>query len=274
ASVTPDYFRILRIPILRGRAFTERDTGNAPSVVVISDAMARTHFAGQDPLGRRLHLEDSPGEWREIVGVAGDVRQNGLDRAVDPAVYRPLEQKTRNFASLVVRLREGGVASSASVRAEAQAADAEQPFSGVETMDQVVADSLAPRRYPMLLMGLFAALALALAVVGIYGVMSYSIAQRTQEIGVRMALGATPRDVLRMVLVQGATLAAAGVAAGVVASAALSRFLSGMLYGVGGLDPVTYAAVSLVLALVALAACWIPARKATRVDPIAALRHE
>jgi putative ABC transport system permease protein len=272
-----DYFHALGVPLLRGRAFTEADGAGAPEVMIINRTMAETLFPGEDPIGRRIQLgdpdPDSP--WVTIVGVVGDVKYTGLDKAPEPTMYTPYEQNLW-WPTMYLLLRSSvdpaGLAQA--VRAQVAGLDPLLPMSRVRTMDDLLGQSVAGPRFRTTLLGIFAATALLLAAVGIYGVLSYIVGLRTQEIGIRMALGARRRDVLALVLGQGMVLAGLGVAFGLVAALALSRVLAGLLFGVSPTDPVTFGAVSLVMAAAALPACCVPAWRATRIDPMVALRAE
>jgi putative ABC transport system permease protein len=276
-SITPHYLRAIGTPLKAGRDFTEQDGGDAPQVAIISETMARSAFApGVDPIGKRIQIGQ---EWRVIVGVAGDARLIDLKEA-RWNVYVPYRQFAYPVSYVAIRAASGPVAPAAPaalmgmVRREVAALDPEQAVMSVMTMEQRVSTSLAQPRFNALLLNLLSALAAALAAVGIYGVISYSVAQRTREIGVRQALGATRRDVLRLVIGEGLTLAVAGVAIGLVASFALTRLMKGLLYGVSATDLSTFAGAAALLGAVAIAACWIPARRAMKVDPMVALRHE
>jgi putative ABC transport system permease protein len=284
--VSAGYLKAMGVPLLRGRFITEQDKNNTPRVAVIDEYMARDLFSSEDPLGQRLTIpgNDKMADLQfEVVGVIGHVKHFGLDaqKEVPFQFYMPYVQMPDEFVAgmasgmtLVARTQGDPTAMAAPVKETILALDKDQPVSGVRTMEQVLADSLAQRRFTMLLLGLFAGLALALASVGIYGVMSYTVAQRTHEIGVRMALGARPGDVLRMVVRQGMALAGLGVAIGLAVALALTRLMSSFLFGVSATDPLTFIAISLVLSGVALAACYVPARRATKVDPMVALRYE
>jgi putative ABC transport system permease protein len=272
-----DYFHALGVPLLRGRAFTEADAAGALQVVIINQTMAATLFPGEDPIGRRMQLGDpnpnSP--WITIVGVVGDVKYTGLERAPEPTMYTPYEQNLWwPTMYLVVRSSVDPAGLAPALRAQVAELDPLLPMARVFTMDELLKRSVAEPRFRTTLLGIFAVMALLLAVLGIYGVLSYTVGQRTQEIGIRMALGAQRRDVLALVLGQGMALAGLGVAIGLASATALCRVLAGLLFGVGPTDPVTFGAVSLVMAAAALLACWVPARRATRVDPIVALRAE
>jgi putative ABC transport system permease protein len=273
--ITPDYIRAMGIPVLRGRAFDGRDVKDAPKVLLINEAFARKYFPGEDPLGKRVEVTVAPDMLGEIVGVVGDVKHRSLDREPDPECYVSFEQVPTSFMTLVVRTESNDPAAlTASLREAVRQVDADIPLADVRTMEQVVSNSVAQRRFNTLLLGVFAALALVLSAVGIFGVVNYSVTQRTHEIGIRMALGAQTRDVLRMVVGQGMRLVLVGVAVGLAAAFALTRVMSSLLYGVSATDPVTFFGVALVLAAVALAACLIPARRAMKVDPMVALRYE
>ena len=273
---TPDYFKAMGIALLKGRVFTDRDDRKAPPVVIINETFASRYLAGEDPLGQRIIVdeENNPG-GSEIVGIVGDVHHESLDEEGGAEFYFAFPQAPERSLSLVVRTQASDPASIAStIRNAVQEVDKDQPISNVQTMDQLLAGSMARRRFNMLLLGIFAVVALVLAAVGIFGVMNYSVTQRTHEIGIRMALGALPADVLKMVVAQGMTLALVGVALGLGAAFLITRVMSNLLFGVSATDPVTFAGVSLLLTVIALLACYIPARRATRVEPVIALRYE
>jgi predicted permease len=275
STVSPDYFRTMGIPIIKGRAFNEGDKKDAPLVVVISDALARKNFPGEDPLGKRLVIDDDRPPF-EIVGVVGDVRHEKLETETYPEYYLSFYQLPERQVNLVVRAAPSIDPASlqTSIRKAIKQLDGEQTVWEMKTMQQWRAESVARRRFNMMLLGLFAALALLLAGVGIYGVMSYAVTQRTHEIGIRMALGAGTRDVLRLVIGQGMILALIGITAGLAASFALTRLIVGLLFGVSATDPLTFMLITLLLLGVALLACYLPARRATKVDPLIALRYE
>jgi putative ABC transport system permease protein len=278
-TVSANYFEVMGVPLVKGRAFGERDTGEAPGVLVVNKTFAERVFPGEEAVGRRVTFKWSDGQPPfEIVGVVGDEKVTSLDARTTPVIYFHAQQSPDSAAALVVRAAPGVEPESlaAAVSGEVRAVDAEVPVFAVQTLERMVEGTRATfmRRYPAYLTGVFACVALLLALVGIYGVMSYTVAQRTHEIGVRVALGARGRDVVRMVLGRGMRLAALGLALGVVASLALTRLMTGLLFGVSAADPVVYAAVSLLLAAVALLACLVPARRATKVDPMEALRYE
>ena len=278
-TVTADYFRTLQIPLIAGREFTEQDAAGSLPVAVINQTMARGFWPPEDhidPIGKRI-MPGAPhpgAAWLTIVGVVGDVKSAALDVASIPQMYRPLGQHPNRTMTLVIRTSADPMSVIAEVRRQLSALDKDRPLYHVAAMKQIVSDSVAPRRFDLLLLAAFAALALVLAAVGIYGVMSYSVSQRTHEIGVRLALGARSGDVLRLVARQGLTLAVIGVAIGVAASLALTRVVAGLLFSVRATDPITFVGVSLLLGCVALVASFVPARRATRVDPMVALRDE
>jgi putative ABC transport system permease protein len=269
--VTPGYFQALGIPLLRGRDFTEHDDSASPGVAIISQSMAQRYWPGEDPIGRSL---DAGGMHLRVIGVAGDTRATGVEEMPEPTLYQPNRQIGVNNLALVIRTAGDPVALTAAVRRAVASIDRDIAISGVRTMPQVVSDYLTPWKILMTLLGAFALVALVIAAVGIYGVMAYAVAQRTHEIGIRMALGADRAGVLRMVLRQAILLAVAGVALGVLGTLGATRALSFLLYGVSAGDPVIIAAVAGSLALVALAASWIPALRATNVDPAVAMRAE
>ena len=268
--VNQHYLRTMRIPLLRGRNFTEQEVRQAANVVIVSDLLARQVFPNEDPIGKRLLLAmgDQP---VEIIGIAGDIRDRTLEREPFPAMYYPIYAGRTN---LVIRTQGDPTSIIAAVRREVQAIDPNQPVAEVKTLEQWVDTSVATPRYRTMLLGLLALLALVLAATGIYGVMSYSVAQRTHEIGVRMALGARQLDVLKLVVRQGMGLVLIGVALGLLSAIALTRVMSSLLFGVGARDPLTFVVVAMVLSLVAFVACYLPARRATKVDPLVALRYE
>jgi putative ABC transport system permease protein len=269
-----DYFRALHIPVLRGRGFTPQDREGAPRVAIINESLARRFFPGQDPIGRRIDMNWKSSGWQEIVGVVGDVKHDGMDLPVSPTVYVPFLQTPDSGMTLVLRAKGDPLALVGAVRAQVYALDKNQPVSRLRTMEALVSESMGPRRFSMALAGGFAVLALLLAVVGIYGVIAYSVSQRFHEIGIRMALGARRADVLRLVVGQGFRLVLAGLALGLAAAFPLSRVLSRFLFDVSPSDPFTFAGIPLLLAGVALVASYLPARRAARIDPLTALRVE
>ncbi|HEX8501472.1 MAG TPA: ABC transporter permease [Pyrinomonadaceae bacterium] len=272
-AIDPNYLRTVGLPLLRGRNFTEQDAPGSPPVVLVNRLMAEQLWPGEDPLGKQLQFPEAK-VTASVVGVVGDAKQFDIGEPQRPQVYTPYAQNPHIFGTLVVRSRVEPLGLAKSVKEAVWSVDPEQPVWKVRTVEYLLALNVADRRFVLWLMTCFAGLAVLLTALGIYGVVSYTVAQRTHEIGVRMALGAEARDVLRMVLGRGMRLALAGVGVGLAAAFAVTRLMSGLLYGVSAADPVTYAAVSLLLAAVALVACYIPARRATRVDPLVALRYE
>jgi putative ABC transport system permease protein len=274
--IAPDYFRAMHIPLLRGRYISDSDGASAPQVVVIDDVLAKTYWPGQDPLGRKVTQNDpQKGPFQTVVGIVANVQHRALDVAPKGVMYYPHAQSVAaNMMSLVVRTRGEPTTLAAAIRGEVQAIDPNQPVYEIKTMDQYLTESVAANRFSVQLLALFAGVALVLAAVGIYGVMSYSVTQKTHEIGIRMALGARQADVLREVVGKGMSLVLAGVGAGLVCAAIVTRLMSSLLFGVSATDPLTFAAVAIVLSAVAMLACYVPARRATRVDPVVALRYE
>jgi putative ABC transport system permease protein len=272
--VTRDYFNAMDIGLLKGRLFTDHDDAQTTPVIIVSETFARRMFPNEDPLGKRIRSWRDENKLREIVGVVRDVKYGGLDDDPSSLVYIPHRQDSWGSLTMVVRTVGDPAAMTNAVRQAFRAADKEAPISNVQTLQKVLADSTARQRFGAWLLGLFAALALCLAGVGIYGVMSYSVAQRTQEIGVRMALGAGTVDVLKLVLRRGLALTLPGVAIGLTAALALTRLMQSLLFGVSAGDPLTFIVIASLLTVVALLACWIPARRATKVDPMVALRCE
>ena len=273
-SITPGYLRAMRIPLLRGRDFDDRDAAAASKVVLVNEAMARKFWPSEDPIGKRLRMGDTKGPWRTVVGVVGDVLHRALDAPQTLQIYLPNSQFTDSDAILTVRASGDPTSLVPSVRSEIAALDGQVPISGVATMDEVISASIANQRFTALLFLLFGGIALLLAAVGIYGVISYGVAQRTHEIGIRMALGAKRDEVFRLIIGEAMRPAMSGAAVGLCAAFGLTRLLAGLLFGVKPTDPATYAIVLLVLVGAALFASYIPARRATRGDPMVALRYE
>lgn len=275
-AVTPTYFETMGIPVLKGRAFTAQDRDNTPHVIIVNEALASRYWPNQDVLGKRLGLEDDPSKltWREIVGVVGNVKHQGLEGEAKPELYLPYQQFPKNFMSVVVRTSSDPVSMIPTVRSQVFAIDKDQPVFDIMTMDQRLAKSVASSRFVMILLGAFSVLALGLAALGLYGAMAYLVSQRTQEIGLRMALGASRSDVFKLVVGKGMRLAIIGTALGLVASLALTRLMGTLLFEVTPTDALTFVIVSVVLLIVALLACYIPARRATNVDPLTSLRYE
>jgi predicted permease len=274
-TVDSGYFRTMGIPLLAGREFTEADNAGAERVMAINQTMARKYWPNENPVGQRVTMKDwGPPLTGEIVGVVGDVKTNGLDAAVGPMIYWPYFQFPQLFNTIVVRSEGDPLRLVPALKGAIWAIDKNQPISKTETLDQILAESLARRRLYMVLLGVFSCAALVLAALGIYGMVSYSVSQRTHEMGIRLAIGAERRDVLWLVLGEGARVALLGIAVGIVSGLALTRLMSNLLFGVSATDPLTFAGVAMLLALAALAGSYIPARRALRVDPMVALRHE
>jgi putative ABC transport system permease protein len=282
AAMTPvstGFFDTMKIRLVKGRSFDARDGENAPKVVMINETLARQLWPGEEAIGKRFKQgwPESDAPWREVVGVVADVKTNGVDQVTPLQVYMPIGQETPRLLYLVVRTAADAgdpLALGTAVGTAVHAVDRDVPVYSVASMDELMAGAIENQRVVLTLLGGFAVLALVLAAIGIYGVMSYTVAQRTHEIGVRSALGARPSHVLRMVLGQGMALALAGVAIGLAGAFALTRLMEGLLFGVSATDPLTYVAISLLLAGVAVVACYVPARRATKVDPTVALRYE
>jgi putative ABC transport system permease protein len=273
SSVTDDYFRTMGMRLLAGREFNERDNENSPRVVIISNATARRYFPNEDPIGKRIG-NGRPDGWAQIVGVTADVKHFGLSQDPRASMFYPYRQQPSRRMYIIARTAVDPLSLSSALRGAVAAMDKNLAVSNISAMEEITAQSIGQERFTLLLLGIFSAFALLLAVAGIYGVMSYAVAQRTQEIGVRVALGAQTRDVLKLVIAQGMALALAGVGIGLAAALALTRFISGLLFGVSATDPITFASVAALLALVALLACYVPARRASKVDPMVALRCE
>src|SRR5215213_209321 len=275
-AVTPAYFETMGIPLLKGRSFTAQDRDNTPHVIIVNEALASRYWPNQDVIGKRLGFEDDPSkqDWREIVGVVGNVKHKGLEAEANPEVYFPYQQLPKNFMSVVVRTSSDPVSMIPAIRSQVFTIDKDQPVFDIMTMDQRLAKSVASSRFVMLLLGTFSVLALGLAAVGLYGAMAYLVTQRTQEIGLRMALGARRSDVFKLVVGKGMRLVIIGMAIGLVASLALTRVMGSLLFEVTPTDALTFVIVSVVLLTVALLACYIPARRATNVDPLTSLRYE
>ena len=281
--VLPGYFRAMGIPILRGRDIAESDDRSAPGAVVVNEWLAKKWWPNEDAVGKRLTLDDPEGSWLTVVGIVKDVVRNDWAEPPGEEIYLPYLQNRRyledpgslvSYMTLVVRAQGDPVALAPSIRSLVRSFDRNLPVSDVQTMEHVVAESNAQPRLYLVLLGSFAGVALVLAAVGIYGVISYSVSRRTHEIGIRMALGATRGGVLRLIVRQGMALALAGCGAGLLGALGLTHLLSGLLYGVRPTDPTTFLAVPLVLGLVALAASYLPARRVTRIEPMTALRHD
>jgi predicted permease len=271
----PGYFRTMGIPFVRGRDFTTSDDTHHERVVIINESMARRFWPSQDPVGRRIKIGPrDASEWMTIVGVVRDVRQIGLDSAIGFSTYQPMTQQVRLQMQIAIRTVGDPEKVAAAAQRELRRVEPALIIDRVETMSQRIDESVAPRRLILLLFGLFSLLATVLAAIGLYGVVAHAAGQRTQEFGIRMALGARSADVLLLVLGQGLKLAAVGVVIGTVAALGLTRLLTKFLFGVEPTDPLTMIAVAMLLACVAMIACWLPARRATRIAPTEALRIE
>lgn len=274
-AINPDYFRTMGMQLRRGREFTEHDQQGAPEVIVINETMAASFWPGEDPIGKRVQIYDlQPMPWREIVGVVNDTREAGLGAPTRPEIFVPLSQRPRAPITLIAQTAAGPEQLAGAMRAAVQSVDPDQPVYRVRTMDQFFSAEVAVPRATMFLMGTLAVAALILAAVGIYGVMAHAVTQQTHEIGIRTALGASQRDVLRLVVGQGMTLTLIGVVIGLAGAFGLTRLMATLLFGVSATDPATFTVIALLLTGVALFACYIPARRATKVDPLAALRYE
>jgi putative ABC transport system permease protein len=284
--ISTDYFRTIGTPLLQGRTFTIRDAADTPAVAIVNEELARRYWPEQNPIGKRLAINNylasahpavTP-RFREVVGVVGNVRQRSVELPTEPTLYTPFLQDETNrvfvYMNLFVRTTDDPRWLAGSMREAVHAVQPDQPIEALQTMGNLMSQSLTSRRFTLLLVGSFAALALILAVIGIYGMIAYSVSQRTREMGLRMALGASPGDVLRLVLSQGLKLVSVGLLIGVLTALAITRFMSSLLFGVTATDPITFVSVAILLTLVALTACYIPARRAMSVDPMVALRHE
>jgi putative ABC transport system permease protein len=276
-EVSPEYFRVMGMQLRAGRVFTERDDENAPHVIVVNETLAQRYFAGEDPIGKRILYSDEKNQDElTIVGVVSDVKRYGLEAESQPEVYSPYRQFPYWDPSMSLAVRAAGdpLKLAPAVRRQVRELEANQPIFDVMTIEQRLTELVAPRRFQMLLFGIFAAVALVIATVGIYGIISYAVSQRTHEIGIRMALGARGADVLRMVIWRGLSLTLVGVALGLTAALALTRVMKSLLFNVSATDPATFALIALLLVGVTLIASYIPAQRATKVDPLQALRHE
>jgi len=265
------------IPLIKGRELSERDIEGAEAVALINETMASALWGEQDPIGRRIKFPGSqrfPQSWRTIVGVVGDVSQYALDTRPPMQIYLTEAQFPTSFMTLAVRTISDPMSLVASIRREVRALDSDQAIYNVATLDELLSNSISLRRFSMVLLITFAGLALVIAAIGIYGVISFLVNQRTHEIGIRMALGAKRGDIIKLVVTHGLSLTLGGVGIGLVVAVVLTRFLSSLLYSVSATDPATFIAIPIALTVVAFGTCLVPARRATKVDPIVALRHE
>jgi putative ABC transport system permease protein len=274
AYVSPDYFRTLRIRLLKGRFFNDQDGSDARNVAILTESEARNAFGGREAVGQEINLSGAKGPWRAVVGVVADSRNYTLEREPWPEIFIPYQQQPSLFMTFVLRTKDDPMRLAASLRQAVASIDANEPVGNIQTMDDIVQKFVAPQGFKLLLLGSFAGLALVLGAVGLCGVISYAVTERTHEIGVRRALGAQRNDVLKLIIGHGFKLALTGIGIGILGALALTRFLSTLLYGVKPTDPLTYVSVSLLLLIVALLAAYIPARRATKVDPMVALRYE
>jgi putative ABC transport system permease protein len=274
--VSAGYFETIGIPLLRGRSFMSADTAETPWVVVINDSMAREYWPSENPIGQRILASGGQPTWRTVIGVVGDVLHEGLDGPAKAEMYLPVDQamNIESDPTIVVRSEIPDCGAADELRGAVSAIDPAIAVDQIETMQQMVSGSVAQPRFRTMILAAFSLLALVMASIGIYGVMNYLVIQRTREFGIRLSLGATQTDVLRLVLGRAATLIGAGTCLGLVGSVLLVRLITKLLFGTSPLDPLTFAAVPVLLAAVALAASYIPARRATKVDPIVALRCE
>jgi len=274
--ISPDYFEALGVRLLRGRGFSDQDDETSQGVAVVSESLARRFIPGEEPIGRRIKLggRDSTRPWLLIVGVAGDVHDQALEYEARPCIYVPYPQFPTSSMTLVVRGVSDPKPLISAIREEVWSVDKDQPITDIKTMDELVAESVSSRKSIAVLLSIFAGLALVLATVGVYGVITYSVSQRVQEIGIRMALGAQPSNVVRLMLGQGMVLVLIGIGLGLGASLALTRVITSLLFGVSASDPGTFIVVSLLLIFISVWASYIPARRAAKVDPMVALRSE
>jgi putative ABC transport system permease protein len=278
-SVTAEYFQAIKIPLRTGRYFTEQDQRGGTGVAIINETFAASYFPREDPIGRRItHVganqnEGDPEQW-EIVGVIGDVHHASLTKPSTPELYLPFQQNSWSWGNFLVRTTNEPTSLTRSFTNEIQSGDRTVPVTNVQPLTQAISDTVAQARFYTFLFALFGATGLILTVTGIYSVISYTVSQRTQEVGIRMALGAQTRDVLRLIVRQGMATALIGVAIGLAGAFALTRLMTSLLFGVTPTDPLTFVAIPLLLTGVALAACFVPARRAAKVDPMVALRYE
>jgi putative ABC transport system permease protein len=272
--VSPGYFSTMKVPLIKGRYFTDADNETSMQAIIVNDAMARRYWPGEDPIGRRMKVIGENDDWRTVVGVVGDIKHFGPDTEAKPEMYRPYLQEPQMLIGLVVRTAGEPTAIAPAVRNAIYAVDGDQPVSHIMPLQDLVGDAVAPRQVSMILLTVLGGVALLLALLGIYGVLSYSITQRTQEIGIRTALGARQIDVLKLILGQSLKLILIGVVAGVAVAAVIIRLFSSLLFGVRATDPWIFGVVTAVLFLTALLASYLPARRASQLDPLRALREQ
>ncbi|HZG51706.1 MAG TPA: ABC transporter permease, partial [Pyrinomonadaceae bacterium] len=273
-TATPDYFATMGIPFIQGRLFGDADRIDTPFVIIINQTMARRFWPGQDPIGKQVKFVGDDEEPGTVIGVVGDAKHDWLSEEQRPQIYNSYSQTPGLFATVVVRTKVEPLSLSHAVREAVWKVDKDQPVWKVRTVESLLAYNVADKRFLMLLMVVFASLALTITAIGLYGVINYTVGRRTHEIGIRMALGARAGDVLKLVVSQGMRLALVGVGVGLIASFALTRYIQSLLFGVSATDALTFTSVAALLGGVALLACYIPARRATKVDPLIALRHE
>ena len=273
-AVTPDYFRAMGIRLVRGRLFTPQDDAKAARVCIINETLARQFFPNEDAIGKRMNITNGPDTWREIVGIVGDIKQYGVDKATSAQGYEPFAQVPFSSLNVVIRTKGSPAAVLGALRPTVYSVDKDQPVGAIQPLEEIMADSISRQRFAMTLLTVFSGVALIIAAVGIYGVMAYNVVQRTGEFGIRMALGAQQSDVLRLVLTQGGKLIGLGLAIGLLATLGASRAMGSMLFNTSAYDPLTLSSITLLLGAVALIACFFPANRATKVNPIEALRTE
>jgi len=271
--ITPDYFMALGMPLPEGRYFDDRDVRGAPDVTIVDDKLAERFWPGQNAIGKRMRRGDS-GPWRTVVGVVADTKEYEVDGEPPITAFYPVQQIGVGSRYIVLKTTADPASLASAVTREVRALDADLPVYDIATMEERLADSLARRRFSMLMLGVFAACASLLAAIGIYGVVSFWVSQRTRELGIRAALGARQLDIMRLVIRQVVVLVAVGITVGLAAAVGLTRVMSSLLFGVSATDAVTYALLAIVLGVVALVATWVPARRAAGVPPIVALRHD
>jgi putative ABC transport system permease protein len=278
STITPDYFEVVGIPLSQGRPFAETDDKGGSGAAIINESFARRFFPNENPLGKSVILDvnrekDSPREF-EVVGVVGDIRRVALDGEPGPEIYMPYRQSPWTFGQLMIRTERNALGSANAVRQQIRSLDPDQTVPNSDTLENLISRSIMPQRFNLVLLGVFAAIGLLLTLVGVYGVMSYHVAENTRDIGIRVALGAQRRDILKLVIGQGLALALIGVVVGMAGALGLTRLMDSLLFGVTATDPLTFAIVAILFGAVALVACYLPARRATKVDPMISLRCE